>query len=215
MTNKKELNSFRNHFYSFLSRLYLEEISKSMAKDIAENKFPIPDPEENTWMNKDMEKGFEILQEYIKSNEDPEKIKHQLDVEYTSLFHGPVSKDLYPYESYYIDNELRSDSLLEVKEFLREINYGKSDDFPEPEDFIAFELEIMRFLTNKPEFIEEKETIYKQKEFLRDHLITWIPDFCDDLYEKTDSDFYKATSLITKGFLEFEKEFIGKIEKRK
>jgi TorA maturation chaperone TorD len=44
------------------------------------------------------------------------------------------------------------------------------------------------------------------KEFLHDHALVWIPQFCDDMYERADTDFYQEVASITKDMVLSEYE---------
>ncbi|RZN60639.1 molecular chaperone [Methanonatronarchaeum sp. AMET6-2] len=205
----EELFELRKYYYSFLQRMYLEEPPMVMAEDLASNEFMIPDEKDNPWLTDEMISGFRLIESYMDGRDDPEAIKNELDSEFTSLFLGPVEKEVIPYESYYVDGELRSDSLLEVKRFLRQIEYGKTDNFSKTEDHVAFEFDVMRHLCERV-LGGEEEAVLHQREFLEDHILVWVPDMCSDLVESDESEFYEAVGLITDGFLSFEREdFVG------
>lgn len=200
----KQLTKLRQHYYSFLSRMFMEEVPPELVKDLTEGEFPIP--EEKDWMNKKMKKGFKQLEKF--EGKDPSQLVDELAKQYTSLFMGPIEPEFFPYESYYIDGELRDKSLMEVKEFLRKINYGKTDNFPEPEEHIAFEFEIMRKLCERS--LNGEDTEEEQKKFLKNHLLTWTPSFLEEFISQNNSKFYKAIGKITYGFLKFEKNQLEK-----
>ncbi|WGI16824.1 molecular chaperone TorD family protein [Methanonatronarchaeum sp. AMET-Sl] len=205
----EELFELRKYYYSFLQRMYLEEPPRVMAEDLASNDFVIPSESDNPWLDEKMVKGFDLIKEFMDSHDDADLIKDELDREFTSLFLGPVKKEVIPYESFYVDGELRDDSLLEVKKFLRKIQYGKADGFSKTEDHIAFEFDVMRHLCDRVLDGDEDAVMY-QREFLEDHILVWVPEMCSDLVESDESSFYEAVALITEGFLNFEREnFVG------
>jgi anaerobic sulfite reductase subunit A len=45
------------------------------------------------------------------------------------------------------------------------------------------------------------ECLNLQKEFFDEHLLKWVPAFCDGLYEWEMSKFFKGIAKITKGFI--------------
>ena len=51
----------------------------------------------------------------------------------------------------------------------------------------------------------------KQKDFLGKHLMVWIPDFCEDLEQATESDFYKGIARLTRDYLNLEQETTGEL----
>ncbi|MBM3150148.1 MAG: molecular chaperone TorD family protein, partial [Chloroflexi bacterium] len=143
-----------------------------------------------------------------------------LAAEYASLFLGAGRHLVFPYESVYTSaerlmmQEARDAVLLEY----RREGLDRSKEFKEPEDHIAIELEFMFYLCQKT--IEsmgkgDKEAsltfLKKQKDFLQRHLMVWVPDFCEDLEQATESDFYKGIAKVTKDYLSLEQETIGEL----
>jgi TorA maturation chaperone TorD len=47
-----------------------------------------------------------------------------------------------------------------------------------------------------------------QKRFFEEHLSVWIPRFCRDLAQATQSDFYRGIALLAAEVLETEQETI-------
>ena len=43
-----------------------------------------------------------------------------------------------------------------------------------------------------------------QKRFLEDHLVRWVPGFCDKVEDQASSSFYREMASLTKAFLQFE-----------
>ncbi|MCW3134764.1 MAG: molecular chaperone TorD family protein [Methanophagales archaeon] len=137
--------------------------------------------------------------------------------EYTRLFVGPYRLSVQPYESWWVDGKLMGESLLKVKRDYRKADIVKARDYAEPEDHIAFELKFMHYLCVEElsNFsLENKrfvECLILQKEFLKGHLLRWVPDFCDALYDCELTDFYKGIARLTKGFLLLEEAVIVKL----
>jgi TorA maturation chaperone TorD len=190
----------RIYFYTFLSRMYLEEPPKELAVDLVDKKLPIPETRE---LNPDLAGGFNLLKNFMQSCEDVEKVHGILIDEFTRLFLGPVPV-LFPYESWYVDGKLMGESLLRVKQIYREAGMVKSRGFAEPEDHLALELGFMQHLCEKGE-------LQDQKDFLSHHLLSWVPRFCDDLFAKSRSDFYRGIGRITKGFLFLDMGLVGEL----
>ena len=49
-----------------------------------------------------------------------------------------------------------------------------------------------------------------EKAFIEEHLIRWIPIFCDKVIEEAELPFYRGMAEFTKDFMEFEKEEINR-----
>ncbi|QOX65780.1 anaerobic sulfite reductase subunit AsrA [Anoxybacterium hadale] len=50
--------------------------------------------------------------------------------------------------------------------------------------------------------------LFKQREFLREHLLNWVPAFAADVDQYADTPFYKAIAKITVGLLRFDQKLL-------
>lgn len=197
-----EICKARGSFYAFLSRMFTEEPTLKLVQDMASGRFPFPE----TSFNEECADGVRLLKGLMKAERDVAKMYEQLCCEYTRLFIGPVPA-MFPYESMYIDGSMMSKSLLDVKKEYRRAGVSRSRSYPEPEDHIAMELAFMSYLCHDP----YKESLAMQREFLHDHLLKWVPRFCDDLCDKTTSDFFRGIGKLAKGFLIMEKDVVEEL----
>ena len=46
------------------------------------------------------------------------------------------------------------------------------------------------------------------RDFLNDHLLQWVPKFCEKMYEKAELDFYKGLAKLTSGFLKYDSRLV-------
>jgi len=212
----KEILETRRNFYAFLYRMYLEEPPRELAEDLVNEKISFPDL---IALDEELSEVFLGLKEFMEKNKSKEvdELHEELIDEYTLLFIGPHRLPVQPYESWWVDGKLMGESLLKVKRDCRKAGIVKAKDYAEPEDHIAFELKFMHFLCEeelsnfslaKKRFLE---CLNQQKDFLNDHLLRWMPDFCDALYECELSDFYKCIAKLTKGFLLLEDAVIEEL----
>lgn len=206
----EELLKTRKEFYAFLYRMYLEEPPRELAEDLVNKMVQIPDLKS---LNEDMAEGFEMLRKFMKASKDVDVVHDKLTDEYTRLFLGPGTPSVPPYESMYVDGEMMGASLLSLKKDYRKAGIARSSSYKEPEDHIAFELKFMHHLCEEALENEErmKECLSLQRKFMDEHLMKWVPDFCDDLYKSKRSDFYKGIAKITKGFIFLEKDVIDEL----
>ena len=112
-----------------------------------------------------------------------------------------------------LDEEL-SEGFRVLNEFMEKSKGKAADELHED----AFELKFMHHLCELGFGAENEEKrracLKQQKKILNDHLLKWVPDFCDALYEYKQSDFYKGIAKLTKGFLLLEDAVIVEIIKR-
>jgi TorA maturation chaperone TorD len=57
---------------------------------------------------------------------------------------------------------------------------------------------------HKNDFASAIACLSLQKEFLRDHILRWVPQLCERLKQKTKSDFYGSLIYLTRGFVEMD-----------
>jgi TorA maturation chaperone TorD len=133
-----------------------------------------------------------------------------LKVDFSKLFIGPFKLFAAPYGSVYLDDERKvmGDSTLDVKNRYREAGLDTAQDFKDAPDHITVELEFMYYLIFKA--VEafansDAETaidfIQKQKSFLEDHLMAWVPEFANSIIENAESLFYPNLAKATTAFL--------------
>lgn len=133
-----------------------------------------------------------------------------LKVEFSKLFVGPFSLLAAPYGSVYLDDERKvmGDTTLDVKNRYCESGLDTATNFKDAPDHISAELEFMYYLIFKE--IEafanaDIETavgfIQRQKSFLEDHLMAWVPHFADRIIEYAENPFYTNLARATETLL--------------
>lgn len=136
-----------------------------------------------------------------------------LNREYTRLFIGPGNPPVSPYASIYISDEpkpkLMDESTIEVRKQYLDNNIVMANMNSVPDDFLGAELEYIYYLTVKSlESIEKSESeefedlLQKQKIFIKNHLMTWIDKFVQNLLESTTENFFRGFALLLIGLVE-------------
>lgn len=125
------------------------------------------------------------------------QLEHQ---EYLRLFHGlnPVTA---PRESFYL-----TESPHKLEECYKNFGYIPNPEYP---DHISLELDFLSFMTYHYLELGQKEK-YRNAvlNFLDNHLLQWAPEFAEDIALQTNSQFYRAISLLFLDFLRGEKDFV-------
>jgi len=100
------------------------------------------------------------------------------------------------------------DSTLDVKNRYREAGLNTAKNFKEAPDHIVAELEFMYYLIFKEvEALSSSDTeaaigcIQKQRSFLEDHLMSWVPEFAGNIIEHAETLFYQNLAKATETFL--------------
>ena len=114
----------------------------------------------------------------------------------------------------------RSMQQWEVKKFYQLFGLGLNKDSNQMPDHIANELEFMHFLTHLAveagqgrmgKEINRQQYVHGQRDFLQRHLSKWVPGFCQNLKEKTDSPFFCQLAEITERFVKDDADYISEI----
>ncbi|MBT8371780.1 MAG: molecular chaperone TorD family protein [Deltaproteobacteria bacterium] len=133
-----------------------------------------------------------------------------LKVEFAKLFVGPYQLSAAPYGSVYLEGErkMMGDSTLDVRNRYREAGLDTANNFKDAPDHIGAELEFMYYLIFKEivafansDIGTAIDFIQKQRSFLEDHLMAWVPEFAKSIIESAESPFYPNLAKTTKAFL--------------
>ena len=206
MSEIEEILETRRNFYAFLFRMYVEAPARELAADLVTGRFQFQELK-SLDINTELFEGFRLLKEFMeKSNgKDIDVLYDDLVGEYTLLFVGPFRPPVEPYEAWWVSGRRLGESLVAVKQVYRKAGIVKSREYPELEDHIAFELKFMQYLCEEELSATTQERLIEclklQREFLDDHMLKWVPTFCDALYTYEKSDFFKGIAKLTKGFI--------------
>lgn len=209
----------RGVLYSFFSSVFKDEVSLEHIDVFlsAENRLLLEEllntlPEENRHRMEEQVKVIKSYQSSGISGEQREEINLGLRKEFAFLFLTPHG--VYPFESIYRGKKklLMDRPWEEVRGFYRSVGLEKDKSEMHPEDHIAVELGFMAtfaFLTSSAGENESAEEgtedlpglLQVQQSFLQEHLLKWIPDFCNDMEQKSRNDFYRAVAALTREFV--------------
>ncbi len=148
----------------------------------------------------------------------PEKqLVEILALEFTRLFIGP-NNHISAHESIFAEMDQGIGSLwgvrtVAVKNFIETTGLDYNPEFSGVPDHVSVELEFMQRMTEweahkwQQEDRENAEFCLKvQRMFLQQHLLSWLPQFCDVVIKQADIQFYAGVAELTTNFLEFEQQ---------
>ena len=192
----------RRRMYWVLSLFFNREPPFELAEAFVSGKlaFPKVDPESYP----DLAKGFNELEAFISEKKDAQKLHQELLSAYGKIFsEDAFSSDLCG-ESGWVPETMPGSALLEIDSTYTVAGYEPCDDkillF---KDHISVELDFMYYLCERS--IEDRDNLLRYVEgqvaFLKEHLLRWIPDFCDELIRRPNFSYFKAVAKITKGYL--------------
>jgi TorA maturation chaperone TorD len=170
---------FKSDIYGLLATVFREEPSAALIRELR-------DPQLSGVFS---ELGVDLGKVFFTT---PEKqLIEILGLEFTRLFIGP-------------------DSHISAHEGL-----DYNPEFTGVPDHVSVELEFMQKLTawevDKWQQHDRKNAQFcmkVQRMFLEQHLLAWLPQFCDVIMEQADIGFYSGMAELTKNYLEFEQQNI-------
>jgi len=196
----------RSDIYGLLATLYRQEVTPDLLQQIKDPQF----------LGVLADLGFDVMREFLLK---PEKeLLEDLAVVYGRLFLGP-GKHISPHESVHHQREdgqwgkLWGTSTVDVKQFIEATGLDYTDDYKGLPDHISVEFEFMQQVTLREvqawkEADKDKATACRQveKKFIEEHLIRWIPNFCEKAMQEAELPFYRSLAALTRSFIEFEME---------
>lgn len=199
----RDLLEFRLSYYGLFVGLWSKEpdpaLISALGEDIAGR------IEAAVRLHPLMGEGWRLIQRFLSEHE-PGDVAD----EFTSLFLGPMDPKINPYESYYLTGHVFRTPLVAVRGFLKRVGLERrEDEFAEPEDVLAFELEVMRWLIQKQKTsqkpADEARWLDLQAYFLKRHLLVWAPACAQDMEKAGAAQFYGGAARVLRGFLEMER----------
>jgi len=139
-----------------------------------------------------------------------------LGLEFTRLFIGP-SNHISAHESIFAEMDhgiggLWGRTTVAVKNFIETTGLDYDPEFKGVPDHVSVEFEFMQRLTDwearkwQQQDRENAEyCLQVQRMFLDQHLLAWLPQFCDVVIKQADIRFYAGLAELTKKYLEFER----------
>lgn len=206
----ENLLELRIFAYDILRKVFLAEPTKELVVQFQNgiiNFFPFN--EEDPQIKEGIGQVSHFFQTF-----DMDKNFDGLHWDYTRMFIGPYKLPAPIWESAYLNREglLFAEETLAVRRLYLQYNllslqYGK-----EADDHLGLELDFMyqlSTLANNHAQDENSQLLQKvladQYEFLKEHLLKWIPAFGKKVIKHAETDFYKGMVKILNGFLTIDK----------
>jgi len=206
---RKAVAGQRSNVYGFLATVYRQEVTSDLLCRIKDPQF----------LGVLSGLGVELASNFF---EGPEKeLLEDLAVEYAGLFLGP-GEHISPHESVHYEGEsaqsgqLWGEATVAVKKFIEFAGLSYESEYKGLPDHISVEFEFMRQVTRREEQAwgeeDEEGAIYClkiQKKFIEEHLVRWIPRFCEKIIRVAELPFYREMAALTRNFIEFEKQEVN------
>jgi len=226
LTEHQEISSGREVFYNFLSRGFEREVDKPYL-DMVADLIPFIKSITGQPENENLSQGGKTIAEFSTraeglDAEEKEELKLELARNYANLF--LIGKGAIPTSSsFYLspDRLRKQEPYFQVLDNYQKIDFVKPEHYKEDEDSIAMELLFMAVLSNligkalgSGEIDKASRYLEMQQSFLEEHMLSWIPIFCDRLIEIAgDRDLYKSIAMLTAGFLAEDADYLKNADK--
>jgi len=209
--NIKELAGHRSNIYGFLAAVYRQELTSELYQQMKNNEF------QEVLSNL----GVKFNNGFFQNSE--KELLENLAIEYTRLFVGP-GKHISPHESVHHKKEgvqsgqLWGELTAQVKKIIESSGLEYKSEFTGMPDHISVELEFMQRVVQREAqawIADDDETallcLKNEKKFVYQHLLGWIPGFCEKVIEAAEMPFYREMARLTRSFIEFEKQELKKL----
>lgn len=207
----------RSRVYNLLAELFLQPIA-TPGSDYAHRLFSAIGELESLPDQGDYAEGARLLKNYkaLAQCGNLENIQKELAIDRTRLCRGTLKKDavMPPYEALFVMPEREIDQLLVLVRFYQRAGLKVSSGQFERMDYIGVELAFMAGLCEKERMALEagqdgqyQEILALEREFMRGHLLKWVPDYCDQMIRYAQTAFFRGFAYLLRAFLKEEKEF--------
>lgn len=204
----------RANMYNMLSRVFMEEVDAKFLKELKSMHFP-----QNTG-NEQVDAAYLELFKFLRKTK--ESVIDDLAVDYARVFLGTgtmESRAAFPFESVYTSEKglLMQDARDEVLAIYRSegLDQALNNPFNEGEDHVALEFLFMRELANRSAAnLEEDDedravsNLLTQRNFLHDHILRFVPRWCEDIPKYAKLPFYPAFAKLTAAFIQEDLELL-------
>ena len=212
----------RSKLYGFLSSLYLQIPDADLVNSLLSNQSSqilnilSSGPE----LSNEMTQGLGEMREFIEKAKEisKNKLQEELAVDWTKLFRGvkPGYGPRPPLESIYLDSPTETgDVMSEIADEYSRAEANLNPRTADRPDYIGMELDFLRLLTEKEALMWKSGNreyavryLRQQKSFLDQHVMRWVPSFCDAASDHTSTSFFKGVIHFTRGYLNLDFESI-------
>ncbi|WP_048600442.1 TorD/DmsD family molecular chaperone [Rubeoparvulum massiliense] len=206
--DREQIEQARLYMYQLLQRGFAREPDEALFKVIHQEEAC------QQLVNMDLTLA-EAWKDLLNANEEelPTLVTKEQE-EFQRLFIGPGPLQAPPWESVYTSKEgnLFDRATLEVRAIYLEQGYQFTRYQHEPDDHLALELEFMAKMIEQwlqlEDEVERSISLHVQRDFLKQHLINWVPQFAQRIEKLSKSQFYQGFAHLLQQFLIIDLELL-------
>lgn len=193
----KQLLSERVGLYSLLRALYTYPLTQTVLDAVAQLQVEPESP---------LAAGVEQMQTALRA-----ATLDELNIEMTRLMEGPGLTPAPPYASYYLNNrQLMGPSAVAARQVYLQWQAVPAAETRLPDDHIALELGFMAHLAQRA-VDGDKTALVAARDFLRQHLLPWLPRFCDALAKAGPASFFSGLAHLTRTAVQADQAWLDQI----
>lgn len=156
-----------------------------------------------------------VMQARIVATDNREELVESLNVEATRLFEGPGQPAAPAYASFYLNKgHLMGEAALAVRRAYLAANALPREDGRIPPDHLALELGFMAYLAHEAASTPDSDAaraLVASAQFLRQHLLTWVPRFDAAVVGATAHPFFVGLANLTSALLEADAAWLEEV----
>lgn len=188
--------------YSLLRALYTYPLTETVLNAVSQLQVEPESP---------LAAGLLQMQTALHANGQPAATLDKLNIEMTRLLEGPGITPAPPYASYYLNNrQLMGPSAVAARHVYLQWQAVPAGDTRLPDDYLALELGFMAHLAQRA--VEGDETaLAAGRDFLRRHLLPWLPRFCGALAKSSRISFFTGLAHLTHAAVQADLAWLDEI----
>jgi TorA maturation chaperone TorD len=167
----------------------------------------------------EFKKGAECIRSYriLASRKSDAQAIEELSVDRTRILRGTGHSALMPpYEGLYKGKKNTGQPLLEIKQFYRKAGMILEDSVSEAPDFICVQLDFMKHMCRREQQqwssdAAVTDTIGQEEAFLKNHLGSWVNDFCRQVKLHAQTEFYRGMAMIMDAFIVADMSYLEEL----
>jgi TorA maturation chaperone TorD len=163
-----------------------------------------------------MAPGLRQLQQRIREAVDGRALVEALNVEMSRLMEGPGRVPAPPFASFYLHGErLMGPAAAAARRFYLQWSAMPDTEWRIPPDHIALELGFLAYLARRAaeatHDAERWRILQASREFLRRHVLPWLPRFCEALASSTTDPFFIGLAAFTHEAVRLDLEWLDAV----
>ena len=204
----------RAAFYAALAEVYNRPLTEKWLRWFTSPDFPVYLKSFFCSQDADaslLEQGLAELQQSAEGKSLAQLVR-ELQAEYSFLFIRGGCQTVHPYASVYLSEWKRvmGDAWEKARIFITEAGFALPEEGENryKEDHLSVECEFMHLVCKAAaKTIQRRKhdqllaSLKLQETFLREHILTWVPKYCDDVIRVSSHAFYRGMAKITEAFL--------------